>query len=62
LDDFSWLGDAFVHDANLYGRVIIEEQVQEVSAKTIAPAKVGGLAGGTKYISHVCRILRSLLN
>jgi hypothetical protein len=42
-----------VHDAVLFGRVIIEEQVQKISQKTIKPAEIGGVAGGTKYISHV---------
>ncbi|KAH3759143.1 Histidine kinase [Pelomyxa schiedti] len=40
----------FVHAAQVYGKIIIGEQFLPMAQKSIKPAKVGGVAGGEKFI------------
>src|SRR3990167_1336523 len=40
----------FVHCAKTYGRIIISEAETPLESKTIHPTKIGGFAGGDKYI------------
>ena len=55
-DDIHWqermysLSNDFFHAASLYAQVIISELTLPVSLKSIQPVKIGGIAGGDKYI------------
>ena len=40
----------FIHCAKTYGRLIISEAGTPIESKTIPPTKIGGFAGGDKYI------------
>ena len=40
----------FIHCAKVYGRLIISEAATPDANKTILPTKIGGFAGGDKYI------------
>ena len=46
--DFLALAQDFIYTAKTYGRIIILERYS--NNKTISPVKIGGLAGGQKYI------------
>ena len=46
------LAFCFVSTAQLYGRIIIEEQAMSIDQKTIKPVALGGIAGGDKYLCH----------
>lgn len=42
----------FVHTAETYGKIIIQEMCLPDDRKTLRPVSVGGVAGGAKYISN----------
>ena len=44
------LAQDFIHCAKTYGRIIISEAETPIEFKTIKPTKIGGFAGGDKYI------------
>jgi hypothetical protein len=46
----SQLADDFTYASKLYAKVIISELHVPVEHKTICPTKIGGIAGGDKYI------------
>lgn len=46
----SQLADDFTYASKLYAKVIISELHVPVEHKTIKPSKMGGIAGGDKYI------------
>lgn len=46
----SLLAEDFIYAAKLYAKVIISEMHIPVEHKTIKPVKIGGVAGGDKYI------------
>jgi hypothetical protein len=46
----SQLAEDFTYASKLYAKVIISELHVPVDSKTIRPTKIGGIAGGDKYI------------
>ena len=48
--ELSNLAQDFIHCAKTYGRIIISEGHTPYELKTIKPAKMGGFAGGDKYL------------
>lgn len=46
------IGESFVDNATLYGRIIIREYRLPDHEKTIKPVAIGGIAGGDKYIAQ----------
>jgi len=46
------LAQDFLYSATAYGKIIISEVYLPDSKKTIKPANVGGVAGGSKYIAQ----------
>lgn len=48
--DLAALAKDFVHLAEVYGRIIISEYFLKPDEMTIKPTKLGGIAGGRKYI------------
>jgi hypothetical protein len=51
-EELHTIGSSFVDNAVMYGRIIIRECSLPDDKKTIKPLKIGGLAGGDKYISQ----------
>ena len=49
-DFLSQLAQDFVQTATAYAKIIISELCMHDAQKTIKPASVGGIAGGTKYL------------
>jgi len=48
------LAHDFVYAARAYAKIIISELTLPDELKTIQPADIGGIAGGTKFIVQVC--------
>jgi hypothetical protein len=48
--ELSDLAQDFIHCAKTYGRIIISEGHTPYELKTIKPVKMGGYAGGDKYL------------
>ena len=46
------LGQDFIYAASTYGKIIISEVHLSNKHKTVRPVKIGGVAGGDKYIVH----------
>ena len=46
------LTEDFVHTAKTYGKIIISEAFLPPEKKTLGICKIGGTAGGDKYIVH----------
>jgi len=44
------LAQDFSHTAKMYGKLIISEFLLDEQYKTIPPTKIGGVAGGYKYL------------
>ena len=46
------LSQDFVHTARMDGKIIISEVCVDYEKKVIKPIRIGGKAGGDKYIVH----------
>ena len=46
------LAHDFIYSSATYGKIIISELYLPVKQKTIRPIKLGGMAGGEKYVVH----------